>query len=987
MNYYTDFEECRRIRRVNTNPRYSNFCQSHFTAGDEQQFEQHLERVLRPKPENPAECLPDFWEKYSALTTDSVEHTFQYIFHKFKKGMYIRIEQGKVEKVLPFSKHHYTNEWSDRVQVDLEVVRRAYAIEGRPFREKHVNKHVDQWYANNGLVRFEYPFQENDTGVGTLVDMLETLVEVYPDTPSLECFVNKRDHPLLRVDGLEPYDTMFGETPLCSHQYPTYAPILSMCGREGFADILIPTWDDWARVQMEEGKYFPKHTQFFRDRPFSFEREWENKKPVAVFRGSSTGMGVTLADNMRLKVAWMSLQGERDVDGLPFLDAGLTSWNARPRIDPHTKHLVTFSDKLVQQVPLVPYMDVESQSEFKYLLNIDGHVAAYRLSLMLGMGSVVLSVESPYRLWFSSQLIPYTHYVPVASDLSDLFEKIRWCKSHDTECRYIAQHAKAFYDTVLSKQGMLTYLYDLFVRLKRHTGQYVYLPNPYSLLRERGSPQYSFPPNDLPFQEGEGLLPPYGRTHALLEGLGWYFSCLPKEKWVFETDMSYNRNSTLKVWRYKQLQMLSKESNETRNEAVIGSHCINPLLADIPHFVYTYPSTEETVVHVEYIPDGVSFFDYLRGDQFQIHEYCSILVQTALAIHTAQHACLFMHYDLYPWNILIQRPPQKRTVHYTLDASHFIRLHATALPILIDYGKANGVVKGVFYGSSNPFAFCPIHDVLCILISSMYTILHSRTLNKKELRVLFTLSEFFSGGAYTQHKTFSTMKELKYFLHTHKKYSSMLETPKHDMADKTPLDFVHFIHKHGLTSFHFTSTREWPMRGVTSRHAMEYLMARNDTERKQTWERVLERLHHIVPLEEHDRFSLYEFERILSNLRDYTDLPTHSVLEYLSPLRYSLYPSFPIPTFTYPLLTLDMLKDHTRLQSTYTQFSTTHNTDMEGELLRMKTFLIEYLTHHRGETKLYIEVLSIDNITYLQQWASRNTFHFLHPLLIETLDV
>ena len=45
-------------------------------------------------------------------------------------------------------------------------------------------------------------------------------------------------------------------------------------------------------------------------------------------------------------------------------------------------------------------MSLEEQSNHKYILNIDGHVKAFRLGNELRMGSVILLVDSPYTLWF-----------------------------------------------------------------------------------------------------------------------------------------------------------------------------------------------------------------------------------------------------------------------------------------------------------------------------------------------------------------------------------------------------------------------------------------------------------------------------------------------------------------------------------------------------------------------------------------------------------
>ena len=68
-------------------------------------------------------------------------------------------------------------------------------------------------------------------------------------------------------------------------------------------------------------------------------------------------------------------------------------------------------------------MSPEEQSNFKYIINVDGHSKAYRLSLELSMGSVILFVESDYTMWFMKFLKPYHHYIPINKDLSDLIEQ------------------------------------------------------------------------------------------------------------------------------------------------------------------------------------------------------------------------------------------------------------------------------------------------------------------------------------------------------------------------------------------------------------------------------------------------------------------------------------------------------------------------------------------------------------------------------------
>ena len=71
--------------------------------------------------------------------------------------------------------------------------------------------------------------------------------------------------------------------------------------------------------------------------------------------------------------------------------------------------------------------------QYKYQINIDGTVAAYRFPYLLGGDSLVLKQDSDYYEHFYKDLVPFTHYVPFKHDLSDLLEKIQWARDHDDE--------------------------------------------------------------------------------------------------------------------------------------------------------------------------------------------------------------------------------------------------------------------------------------------------------------------------------------------------------------------------------------------------------------------------------------------------------------------------------------------------------------------------------------------------------------------------
>jgi hypothetical protein len=1003
--FYSTIEECKShvLTRKNTNARYSSYCQIHFTVGDEQQFEKY-----RNKYTNDESCHfhcndckhIKMWSKFESLNASSVKNTFNYIFHKFKKGIFIQLRENKVNVMLPFSKHNYINEWSRRIQYDkrkynniIDVFERVYRLDNRPFKRKYINKFTDQWYGNNAIFRYEYPIRENDSGVAIISHMFKELCDRYDDIPDIEVFINKRDFPLIRKDGCEAYNYIFGNnTPLISHKYDTYAPILSMCGGDDFADILIPTWDDWARICSQEQKYFPKCPQYYNEPP-TFNIPWEQRIPTAVFRGSSTGVGTTIDTNMRLKVAKISLENRKDVDGCSFLNAGITAWNIRPRINKNTQYIDTFDDDIIQ-MPLVSYMNLTEQASYKYIINIDGHVSAYRLSAELGTGSVVLLVQSMYKLWFSDELKPYVHYVPINSDLSDLYDQIKWCKQNDEKCREIAENAKQFYNTYLQKDGILSYLHTTLKSIRCKTGYYKYTKSPHHIIFEKEKDlirNINIPELEHSFRPGVIKLPPYKRSYDLLQGVQWFLNTNDIQLLELYESKYINKKTTLNIYTLDSMKIVEKipssddQLPEIVNEMTIGTYCINPLLKYIPNFAYTFKFANNHLF-TEYIEHSQTFFDYLVGDSFDMNEYFSIMMQITLSIHVAQQYCLFIHYDLYPWNIVLKKYEQPIDIYYLVDTINiqYYKVTTSVVPIIIDYGKSRGVINGHYYGILKPTYNSTIHDILSILISSMYNLINTRNLNNKELRQIFELSTFISGTKYTQGKTFNKTRDLKQFLSNHKKYAQMIETPKYELEEKTPLDFVHFLTKRFHCKFSIPLNIQYNMRMGTSRHVYEYIVS-ND--KNYTWKNILARIQqNSLIQDEYSSFAYEIFDQILNSIRDiHPEIPS-SVIEET----HDIIQSLRFTQLDHPIHTLDIstntksydlnIFDNQKLCKKMHEYFNKQDV-LSHKFIQTKQMIIDNITYkiNNGENvnsliQTYKDIICVDNIQYMTCMANRNTF-------------
>jgi hypothetical protein len=486
VNYYNSIDNCIKDsytttkKRTQTNPKFKIFDQYYFTAGDNSDLNKYAllptryvySEELQEKKKIKKISDKNYFKLYKNIDYISINNTFNYLFNKFKKGIYVIIKNNKLFLYLPFSNANYKNNWVKQTYFNLEEKR---LLETHNYKsiKKILDKNIiefqkkypeqfkygrkidfdrEKWYSNNCHFRNLFPRYEGELNTNIYKNLLETLVKerVIPD---VEFFINDRDFPLLKKDFTEPYNHLYDNDSIKieeKYQYDKMAPIFSKSITNEFADMLIPTNDDWLKAC---NHYFLDDcsNKLHNNEWSKINMNWSTKKSICIFRGSATGCGITIDNNMRLKAADLSMQYP------DILDAAITDWNARPKKYMNKPIEIINTSKFNFKLADKKITNIE-KSNYKYILNIDGFVSAFRLSSELSMNSVILIVKSEYKLWFSDLLIEYKHYVPIKSDLSNLIEQIKWCISNDKECKKIAQNSVDFYNKYLTKDAILDYM-------------------------------------------------------------------------------------------------------------------------------------------------------------------------------------------------------------------------------------------------------------------------------------------------------------------------------------------------------------------------------------------------------------------------------------------------------------------------------------------------------------------------------------------------
>uniref|UniRef100_A0A1I7WTU8 CAP10 domain-containing protein n=1 Tax=Heterorhabditis bacteriophora TaxID=37862 RepID=A0A1I7WTU8_HETBA len=181
-----------------------------------------------------------------------------------------------------------------------------------------------------------------------------------------------------------------GDYPLSSSG-PVPIPIISWCGSQTTFDIVVPTYE------MSQAILLDLITTSMSTHTAGVPAiSWEKKHPLPIFRGRDS-------NKLRLSLAKLS-------DELPHLmDVGITDYFF---------HSVDGNPKIRNRMQFNEFF------KHRYILSIDGTVAAYRFPFLLAGNSLIFKSVSPYYEHFYSKMQPFVHYIPF--QLENIQDRIPW---------------------------------------------------------------------------------------------------------------------------------------------------------------------------------------------------------------------------------------------------------------------------------------------------------------------------------------------------------------------------------------------------------------------------------------------------------------------------------------------------------------------------------------------------------------------------------
>lgn len=207
--------------------------------------------------------------------------------------------------------------------------------------------------------------------------------------------------------------------------------IISFCSRDPRA-ILVP----------DDGFIITRGYENLRKLAQANLTPWGKRIDRIIWRGSDTGSGVVSKPDMVAHDAELLPRVRLclELRGVPGTDVKISNVL---RAD----GLAVNRGRLANAGILGDFISPRTWCGCKFAIDIDGNSNAWsNFFTRLLMGCCILKIASPtgYRQWYYDEIEPWTHFIPVAADLSDLHERVAWARANLDQCARIAANGQAF---------------------------------------------------------------------------------------------------------------------------------------------------------------------------------------------------------------------------------------------------------------------------------------------------------------------------------------------------------------------------------------------------------------------------------------------------------------------------------------------------------------------------------------------------------------
>jgi len=405
--------------------------------------------------------VENFFTKYQTRTKEDLFKTINFIFDTYNEFLYFRIRDNKIEcayhlynlenkfdflKNIKYVNKHNQNKIQNIDQSLIDIMNSRQ-------RDYYTLRKPHNIPTTNCLMGFDsYNYYEgNPTSyVKEFNEMIQFTIDQFKDVPDCDILINRKDFPFLRTDNKYAYEHLITNEAVIKDIDKFYF-LASQSSKQINLDIPVPSADEWKDINNFKSIQKVK---------------WIDKKPIAFFRGSSTGCGTTINTNPRFLLSDISYKWKTITDKQNLIDVALSKLVSRIKVYNQFIGLDTTKE---YKYLVGSFISLEEQLKYKYIFNIQGNAQAYRYPNEFKKGSLILNVESDYKMWFESMLIDNKHIINIKSDYSNLYDKLLYLKSNDTEAKKIAKNGYKFSRRYINKKMIATYWLYYMYNINKNT--------------------------------------------------------------------------------------------------------------------------------------------------------------------------------------------------------------------------------------------------------------------------------------------------------------------------------------------------------------------------------------------------------------------------------------------------------------------------------------------------------------------------------------
>jgi DNA-directed RNA polymerase II subunit RPB2 len=386
---------------------------------------------------------------------NTLQHTNKYT----KSSIYCFIKNNSINIYTPtfntqnLETNYYTiieKEYEAILETNLNKYRYYPELASQPI---YGNKSV--WYMDGCKLKTDL-FQFNDLYVNTIRHMLEELLK-NRNIPDCEFVLTLDDKPLPK--GINNIN------------------ILGLSTSNYSNNIALPTPLDWHFITKQ---YFVSKEEC-QNKYFSIMGletmlpSWESRSNKLVFRGSSKGCGTSQENNIRLQALDYFYTNSGKLG--EKVDFKITNWDTNTILledntFSFTKGLREFGQDPTLDQFILPISEtgntnyIRQLANNKYILYLDSYGASLKYSYLMTLGSVIVTIKSNNKLWYTDMLHPFKLGMDTVDkechieldSLDEMETLINWIDQNDTLAKKIAENCKSTASQVFNKQFIFDYL-------------------------------------------------------------------------------------------------------------------------------------------------------------------------------------------------------------------------------------------------------------------------------------------------------------------------------------------------------------------------------------------------------------------------------------------------------------------------------------------------------------------------------------------------